>query len=82
MLTLAVARCGEAGWKVQQVDVTVVAEWPRVAPHREAMRAKIAAALRLSPDDVSIKGKTNEGLGWIGRGEGLACMAVATVVKG
>jgi 2-C-methyl-D-erythritol 2,4-cyclodiphosphate synthase len=82
MLTLAVARCTEAGWKVQQVDVTVVAEWPKVAPHREAMRAIIAAALRLSPDDVSIKGKTNEGLGWIGRGEGLACMAVATVVKG
>jgi 2-C-methyl-D-erythritol 2,4-cyclodiphosphate synthase len=82
MLTLAVARCADSGWKVQQVDVTVVTEWPKVAPHREAMRVKIASALHLAPNDVSIKGKTNEGLGWIGRGEGLACIAVATVVKG
>jgi len=44
------------------------------------MRAAVAAALGVSAEAVSIKGKTNEGMGWIGRGEGLACMAVATVV--
>lgn len=82
MLSLAVARCGTAGWKVQQVDVTVVTEWPKIAPHRDTMRARLAGALGLTPSDVSIKGKTNEGLGWIGRGEGLACMAVATLVNG
>jgi 2-C-methyl-D-erythritol 2,4-cyclodiphosphate synthase len=44
------------------------------------MRERLASALAIAPDAVSVKGKTNEGLGWIGRGEGLACMAVATIV--
>jgi 2-C-methyl-D-erythritol 2,4-cyclodiphosphate synthase len=51
----------------------------RIAPHREAMRERLAAALGVAARDVSIKGKTNERMGWIGRGEGLAVIAVATL---
>jgi 2-C-methyl-D-erythritol 2,4-cyclodiphosphate synthase len=80
MLRAAVERVKTAGFCPHQVDVTVVTEHPRIAPHRTAMREAIAAALGVALDRVSIKGKTNEGMGWIGRGEGLACMAVATIV--
>lgn len=80
MLRAAVTRVGARGFVPQQIDVTVVSEQPRIAPHRDAMRAAVAAALGVSVDAVSIKGKTNEGMGWIGRGEGLACMAVATII--
>jgi 2-C-methyl-D-erythritol 2,4-cyclodiphosphate synthase len=79
MLRRAVARIKIAGWYVQQVDVVVITEQPRIGPHRAAMQAAIAAALEVKPGEVSIKGKSNEGMGWIGRGEGLACMAVATL---
>jgi len=81
MLRAAVTRIRGLGWSVQQVDVNVVAERPRIAAHREAMRGRLAQALGIGANDVSIKGKTNEGMGWIGRGEGLACMAVASVVR-
>ncbi len=81
MLAIAVAQVRALGWRVQQVDVTVVAEAPRVGPYREAMRAALAGALEADVAAVSVKGKTNDGMGWIGRGEGLACMAVATLVS-
>lgn len=81
MLALAVARVRDLGWAVQQVDVTVVAERPKIGPHREAMRAALAGALGVAPAEIGLKGKTNEGMGWIGRGEGLAVMAVATLVR-
>lgn len=81
MLAAAVARIGKLGWRVQQADVTIVAERPRVSSHRELMRARLAPALGVGVDDVSVKGKTNEGMGWIGRGEGIACIAVATLVS-
>ena len=61
------------------VDATLVAETPKIAPHIPAMREKIATALRLDPARVSIKATTNEGLGAVGRGEGMVAMAVATV---
>lgn len=80
MLRAAVARIGAGGWRVQQVDVAIVAERPRVSSHRELMRARLSEALGIGVDDVSVKGKTNEGMGWIGRGEGIACVAVATIV--
>jgi 2-C-methyl-D-erythritol 2,4-cyclodiphosphate synthase len=80
MLAAAVARVATLGWAVGQVDVTVVAEHPRIGPHRDAMRRRLAETLCVGPDAVSVKGKTNEGMGWIGRGEGLACIAVATLV--
>jgi 2-C-methyl-D-erythritol 2,4-cyclodiphosphate synthase len=79
MLGIAVSRVRASGYTVAQVDVTVVAEAPRVAPHRDAMRAVLARALAVAPVAVSLKGKTNEGMGWIGRGEGIACIAVATI---
>lgn len=65
------------GWRVAQCDVTVIAEAPRVGPHREAMRANIAADLGLAPDAVSVKATTTEGLGFPGRGEGIAALATA-----
>ncbi len=68
------------GWAVAYLDVTVIAERPKIGPHRAAMCARIAAAIGIAQDDISIKGKTNEGMGWVGRGEGLAVMAVATLV--
>lgn len=81
MLILAMARVEAAGWRVGQVDVVVVCETPRIGPHREAMRSRIAGALGCAPEDVSIKGKTNEGMGFVGRGEGLACLATATIQR-
>jgi 2-C-methyl-D-erythritol 2,4-cyclodiphosphate synthase len=81
MLRTAVARVESLGWRVQQVDVAVIAERPRIAPYRDGMRARLADALGVGVDAVSVKGKTNEGMGWIGREEGIACIAVATVVS-
>ena len=79
MLGVALGRVRAAGYCVSQIDVTVVAEAPRLAPHRDAMRAALARTLAIAPAAVSLKGKTNEGMGWIGRGEGIACIAVATL---
>jgi 2-C-methyl-D-erythritol 2,4-cyclodiphosphate synthase len=81
MLRLAVERVRGMGWGVGQVDATVVAESPKIGPHREAMRAALARTIGVAVADVSVKGKTNELMGWVGRGEGLACMAVATLVR-
>ena len=64
---------------VHNVDVTVITESPRLRPHVEAMCAATAAALGIDIRNVSIKAKSNEGMGWIGRGEGLAAIAVATI---
>lgn len=79
MLGLAVVRVRAAGWAAAQVDVTVIAETPKIGPHRPAIRERLAEALGVPLDAVMVKGKTNEGMGWIGRGEGLACIAVATL---
>lgn len=81
MLRSAVDRIAQLGWRVQQVDVAIVAERPKISSHREMMKARLAPALGISSEDVSVKGKTNEGMGWIGRGEGIACIAVATIVS-
>jgi 2-C-methyl-D-erythritol 2,4-cyclodiphosphate synthase len=64
---------------IVNVDVTVITELPKLAPHIEAMCAQTAAALGIPMERVSIKAKTNEGMGWIGQGEGLATIAVATL---
>jgi 2-C-methyl-D-erythritol 2,4-cyclodiphosphate synthase len=81
MLVAAVARVRVLGWRVQQADVTIVAEKPRVSSHRSLMQARLAPALGVDTDAISVKGKTNEGMGWIGRAEGIACIAVATIVS-
>ena len=67
----------ERNYQWVNVDLTVVTERPRVAPHAAAMADTLAPYLRTSPGAISVKGKTNEGMGWIGRGEGLAVLAVA-----
>ena len=61
--------------------LAVIAERPKIMPHRDAMRRTLAEALSIAADDVSVKGKTNEGMGFVGRGEGLACVAVATLMR-
>ena len=80
MLRTACAASEKRGWRVAQVDVTVLVERPKLLPYRDAIRASLATALGLPADSVSVKAKTNEGMGWVGRGEGLACMAVATLI--
>ena len=79
LLRAAVRILEERNYQVVNVDVTLVLEQPRLRPHIDAMRARIAHALAISPENVSIKGKTNEQMGWIGRGEGIAGMAVALI---
>ncbi len=81
MLEAAVARLAGAGWQVGNVDVTVVCERPKLGPHRVAIRERLATALRITPGAVSVKGKTNEGMGWIGAREGLGVMAIATILR-
>jgi 2-C-methyl-D-erythritol 2,4-cyclodiphosphate synthase len=81
MLRIAVQRVADLGWRVGQVDVVLVAEAPKILPYRAQMREALASALRVETADVSIKGKTNEGMGWIGRREGVGCMAVASIIR-
>jgi 2-C-methyl-D-erythritol 2,4-cyclodiphosphate synthase len=65
---------------VAHVDATVMCEAPKLAPHRDAMRARLAEALGLEPAAVNVKFTTGEGIGFVGRGEGIAAMAIATLV--
>ena len=71
-----------AGARIDHVDLTIICEAPRIGPHREAMRQRIAALLRLPIQSVSIKATTTEGLGFTGRGEGIAAQAVASISMG
>lgn len=79
LLTRAVAIAREAGYRVSNVDVVVVAQKPKLSPHADAMRANLARALGVDPSQVSVKGKTNEGVDAVGRGEAIAVHAVALV---
>ncbi len=79
LLRMATAIVAQRNYQVVNIDVTVVCETPRIGPHSTAMRARLADALGIGPQHVSVKGKTNEGMGWIGRGEGIAAIAVALV---
>lgn len=71
----------EEGWQIQNIDATILAERPRVMPRRHDIRNTIASCLGLQPEQVSVKATTNEKLGAIGRGEGIAAMAVATIFR-
>lgn len=71
----------EKGMRIQNIDASLIAEAPRIKPHATAMKANIAAALGIPPEDVGIKATTNERLGFVGRGEGIAAMAVACVER-
>ena len=71
--------CGMLSRPVAHVDATVMCEAPKLAPHRDAMRTRLAEALGLSAASVNVKFTTGEGIGFVGRGEGIAALAVATL---
>jgi len=75
----AVALVRERGYEPVNVDATVILEAPKLAPHRDAILAALAGALGLAPERVSVKATTSEGMGFVGRGEGAAAIAVAGV---
>ena len=72
----------QAGGRIAHVDATIICEAPRIGPHRDAIRARIADLLRLPRSRISIKATTTERLGFAGRGEGIAAQAVATIMMG
>jgi len=77
LLARAVSILEASGYQVQNVDITVICERPRIAPYVAAMRTRLAEVLGLGPGAVSVKGKTDDAMGWTGSGEGLAVHAVA-----
>jgi 2-C-methyl-D-erythritol 2,4-cyclodiphosphate synthase len=79
MLTTVRDRLAQRGYAIRSLDAAVMCEAPRLGPYRDRMRQEIAAAARLDRSQVSVKFGTNEGLGFVGRGEGIACMATATI---
>ena len=79
LLRATVAMLSERGLVVDHIDATVVIEQPVIAPARDAMRTALAQALEVSVDQVSLKATRGEGMGFVGRGEGAAALAVATV---
>ena len=81
LLQQAVGLLAEQGWRPVNIDTTVIAERPRLAPQAAAMRANLAQAAGLSVEAVSVKAKTNEGLGALGAGEGIAALAVALIER-
>ena len=78
-LAFAVERVRQRGGRIAHLDITIVCEAPRIGPHRDAMRARIAAITGIAVDRVAVKATTNEELGFIGRREGIAAMATATI---
>lgn len=71
----------QSGWRIANIDCTVVAEAPRIAPHTGSMRANIAADTGISAARVSVKATTNETMGFVGRGEGIAAMATVLLYR-
>ena len=80
LLEEAGRRVGQAGWAVVNIDSTVVAQAPRLAPHIDAMRARIAKALALDPAQVNVKAKTAEKLGPVGQGQSIEARAVVLLL--
>ena len=79
MLRMARERIEELGFRAVQADVTIICEKPHLGVYKEAMAVAIAGELGISPDLVGMKAKTNEGMGFVGRGEGVTVFAVALV---
>jgi 2-C-methyl-D-erythritol 2,4-cyclodiphosphate synthase len=77
LLAEAWSRVRAAGWELVNADVILIGEEPRLAPHRDAMRGRLAGALGVGPERVAVRATTTDGLGFTGRGEGLAAQAVA-----
>jgi 2-C-methyl-D-erythritol 2,4-cyclodiphosphate synthase len=82
LLRSVAAQVGERGLAVAHVDATVVMERPKLGPHKAAIRASLAAALGVEAERVNVKATTGEGMGFVGRGEGVAALAVATLARG
>jgi 2-C-methyl-D-erythritol 2,4-cyclodiphosphate synthase len=81
LLTGAWERVQAHGWRLANADVVLIGEEPRLAPHRDEMRRRLAAALDVDPEIVAVRATTTDGLGFTGRGEGLAAQAVALLVR-
>jgi len=81
LLREAWRKVSEAGWQVVNIDATVHAQAPKIGPHAAAMAANIAADLGIEPGQVNVKAKTNEGLGYLGRKEGIAATVVALLAS-
>jgi 2-C-methyl-D-erythritol 2,4-cyclodiphosphate synthase len=81
LLGAAVALLSERGFGVVNVDATIILEHPQIAPARERMRLALADALGIGVERVSVKATRGEGMGFVGRGEGAACLAIATVER-
>jgi 2-C-methyl-D-erythritol 2,4-cyclodiphosphate synthase len=79
LLRTVVKTLADEGFVIENVDSTVVMERPKLSPHRDAIRAALAAGLGLEPARVNVKATTGEGMGFVGRGEGVAALAVATL---
>src|SRR5687768_2052258 len=79
ILRKAGALVAQRGSRVLNIDATLIAEAPRISPHVAAMRANLSAVLGLDPRRVGVKATTNEGMGFLGRGEGIAALAVGSV---
>ncbi len=81
LLRECAARVRRAGFSIQNIDSTIIAQAPKLAPHIDAMRAYIAADLGLTVERVNVKAKTNEKLGYLGRGDGIEAQAIALIVN-
>jgi 2-C-methyl-D-erythritol 2,4-cyclodiphosphate synthase len=81
LLAEAARRVRAAGWKIANIDCTIVAEKPKMAPHVPAMRLRLGQTLTLQPDQVNIKAKTAEGMGPVGRGESIEARAVCLLMR-
>ena len=81
LLAQAWERVRADGWRLANADVVLVGEEPRLAPHRDEMRRRLAGALAVEPALVAVRATTTDGLGFSGRGEGLAAQAVALLVR-
>ncbi|HTA04797.1 MAG TPA: 2-C-methyl-D-erythritol 2,4-cyclodiphosphate synthase [Solirubrobacteraceae bacterium] len=79
LLAQVLAQVDEAGFELVNVDCTVVMERPKLAPHRPAIRQALAGVLGLAVERVNVKASTGEGIGFVGRGEGVAALAVASL---
>jgi 2-C-methyl-D-erythritol 2,4-cyclodiphosphate synthase len=79
ILRTAATKVREAGYEIGNVDLTVIAEQPKIAPYIPAMRAEMAEALEIDSTSIGVKATTNEQLGALGRGEGIAALAIATI---
>jgi 2-C-methyl-D-erythritol 2,4-cyclodiphosphate synthase len=81
LLAKAWERVRDYGWRLANADVVLVGEEPRLAPHRDEMRRRLAETLDVEPELVAVRATTTDGLGFAGRGEGLAAQAVALLVR-